>query len=151
MKTRAFTGFPVLLIFSVESMHSLQQLPLLAAARVIDKVPGENLFQLADREVLYRLFVVEIRQRGPDPPLCRRADLQSTRGSELLSPTQREDCTQFSFSDKRSFSSADAGRKRPAHLQDAFSGLQVQEGRCWSIIMLLREKKPDLSCVKLWK
>lgn len=61
-------------------MHSLQQLPLLAAAGVIDKVPGENLFQLADGEVLYRLFIVQIRQRGPDPPLRRRTDLQSTRG-----------------------------------------------------------------------
>ena len=76
---KVLTGFPVLLIFSVESMHSLQQLPLLAAAGVIDKVPSENLFQLTDREVLYRLFIVEIRQRGSDPSLCRRADLQSTQ------------------------------------------------------------------------
>lgn len=74
-----------MLILSVESVHSLQQLPLLAAARVIDKVPGENLFQLADREVFYRLLIVQIRQRGPDPPLCRRTDLQSTEDKELLS------------------------------------------------------------------
>lgn len=66
-------------------MHSLQQLPLLAAARVIDKVPGENLFQLSDGEVFYRLFIVQIRQRGPDPPLCRRTDLQSTRETESWS------------------------------------------------------------------
>lgn len=39
-------------------MHSLQQLPLLAAAGVIDKVPGQNLFELADWEVFYRLFIV---------------------------------------------------------------------------------------------
>lgn len=56
-------------------MHALQQLPLLAAARVIDEVPGENLFKLSDGEVLYRLFIVEIGQRGPDPPLRRWADL----------------------------------------------------------------------------
>lgn len=80
------TGFPVLLVFSVEAMHSLQELPLLAAARVIDKVPGKNLFKLADREVFYRLFIVQIRQRGPDPPLCRRTDLQSIRETELQSP-----------------------------------------------------------------
>lgn len=83
VKSKTLTGFPVLLIFSVESMHSLQELPLLAATRVIDKVPGKNLFQLADREVLYRLFIVQIRQRGPDPPLCRRTDLQSIRETEL--------------------------------------------------------------------
>jgi len=82
------TGFPVLLIFSIQSMHPLQQLPLLTAAGVIDKVPGENLFQLADGEVFYRLFVVQIRQRGPDPPLCRRTDLQSTQETELRSITQ---------------------------------------------------------------
>lgn len=75
VQSETLTGFPVLLIFSVESVHSLQELPLLAAARVIDKVPGKNLFQLSDREVLYRLFIVQIRQRGPDPPLCRWADL----------------------------------------------------------------------------
>lgn len=80
---KTLTGFPVLLIFSVESMHSLQELPLLAAARVIDKVPGKNLFQLADREVFYRLFIVQIRQRGSNSPLCRRADLQSIGETEL--------------------------------------------------------------------
>lgn len=77
-KWKTLTGFPVLLVLSVESVHSLQQLPLLAAAGVIDKVPGENLFQLADGEVLYRGFVVQIGQWRPDPPLCRRADLQFT-------------------------------------------------------------------------
>lgn len=85
-QTKALTGLPVLLILSVEPVHSLQQLPLLAAARVIDEVPGENLFQLADGEVFYRLLVVQIRQRGPDPPLCRRTDLQSTEDTELWSP-----------------------------------------------------------------
>lgn len=74
-----FTGFPVLLILPVESMHSLQQLPLLTAARVIDKVPGQNLFQLAHGKVLYRLLVVQVRQRGPDPPLRGWADLQSAQ------------------------------------------------------------------------
>lgn len=84
-QTKALTGFPVLLILSVESVHSLQQLPLLTAARVIDEVPGEDLFQLADGEVFYRLLIVQIRQRGPDPPLCRRTDLQSTEDTELWS------------------------------------------------------------------
>lgn len=80
------TGFSVLLVFSVESVHSLQQLVLLAAARVIDKVPGKNLFQLADWEVFYRLLIVQIRQRGSDPPLCRRADLQSTKETVVSKP-----------------------------------------------------------------
>ena len=82
-QAKALTRLPVLLVLSVESVHSLQQLPLLAAARVIDKVPGKNLFQLADGEVLYGLFIVQIRQRGPDPPLRRRTDLRPPDDTEL--------------------------------------------------------------------
>lgn len=71
------TGLPVLLVLPVKSVHSFQQLPLLTAAGVVDEVPGEDLLELADREVLYRLLVVQIWQRGSDPPLCRRTDLQT--------------------------------------------------------------------------
>lgn len=70
------TGLPVLLVVLVEPMHPLQQLPLLTAARVVDKVTGQNLFELPDRQVLNGLLIVQIRQRGPHPPLCHRADLQ---------------------------------------------------------------------------
>lgn len=114
-------------------MHSLQQLPLLAAAGVIDKVPGENLFQLTDGEVFYRLFVVQIRQRGPDPPLCRRTDLQSIASSvwnHLLFLRY-----------KHSFVNV-VSKTRVLHLYHIFSGLQVQERRCWRVLLLLPEKKP---------
>lgn len=80
-RASALTGFPVLLVFSVEAMHSFQQLPLFTAAGVVDEVPGEDLLQLAHREVLYGLLVVQVGQRGPDPPLRRRADLHAARGS----------------------------------------------------------------------
>lgn len=96
-QTKALTGLPVLLILSVESVHALQQLPLLAAARVIDEVPGEDLFQLADGEVFYRLLVVQIRQRGPDPPLCRRTDLQSTEHALKASSGRYNICFFFFF------------------------------------------------------
>lgn len=70
------TGLPVLLVLPVQAVHSLQQLPLLTAARVVDEVAGEDLFELADGEVFYGLLVVQIGQRRSDPPLRRRADLK---------------------------------------------------------------------------
>lgn len=108
------TGLPVLLVFSVESMHSLQQLVLLAAARVVDKVPGQNLFELADGEVLYRRLVVQVRQRGPDPPLRRRTHLRFTRDTELgsASPPLRARYT------------VPRGRR---YLDDVFAAIQIQE------------------------
>lgn len=72
---KELTGLSVLLVLPVQAVHSLQQLPLLAAARVVDKVPGKDLFELADREVFYRLLVVQVRQRRSDPPLCCWTDL----------------------------------------------------------------------------
>lgn len=137
VKSKTLTGFPVLLIFSVESMHSLQQLPLLAAARVIDKVPGENLFQLADGEVFYRLFIVQIRQRGPDPPLRRRTDLESARETE---PWSLHSLKALSVYSNLCSASANAIHYcKVLYLNHVFSGLQVQERRCWSILMLLFE------------
>ena len=150
VKSKVPTGFPVLLVLSVESMHSLQQLPLLAAARVIDKVLGENLFQLSDGEVLYRLFIVQIRQRGPDPPLCRRTDLQSTQEMELRSVNQRHDWLFLKASlNYKNFCTSSiktcsvlcmCKKKEMSYVYNIFSGRQVQEGRCWSILMLLCEK-----------
>lgn len=109
-------------------MHPLQQLPLLAAAGVIDKVPGENLFELSHGEVLDRLFVVQIGQRGPDPPLCRRTDLQREQsGSQQThSPI---------------FGSSTLNRRRPPYLHETLCRLQVQEGRRWSVLLLLLEKE----------
>lgn len=78
---KELTGLPVLLVLPVQSVHSLQQLPLLAAAGVVDEVPGEDLFELADREVFYCLLVVQIRQRRSDPPLGRRTDLKSIKNT----------------------------------------------------------------------
>lgn len=75
-KPKVFTGLPVQLRLSVQSVHSLQQLPLLAAAGVIDKIPSQDFLQLADGEVFNRVFVVQIRERGSDPPLSRRTDLE---------------------------------------------------------------------------
>lgn len=115
-------------------MHSLEQLPLLAAARVIDKVPGQNLFQLPHREVFYRLFIVQIRQRGPDPPLRRRTDLQiHTVASQW--PVSRL------FSARCSSISRKCANRTIQYLDHVFCGLQVQEGRCWSVLMLLLAQK----------
>lgn len=60
MKRKALTGLPVLFILPVEPVHSLQQLPLLAAARVVDKVPGQDLLQLTDGQVFDGLLVVQV-------------------------------------------------------------------------------------------
>lgn len=73
------TGLPVELVFSVEAMHALQQLPLFAAARVVDKVPGEDFLQLANRQPLNGVLVVQIGQRGADPPLRGRDRLRRAR------------------------------------------------------------------------
>lgn len=122
-KFKVLTWLPVLLVFSVESMHSLQQLPLLAAARVIDKVPGENLFQLADGQVFYRLLVVEIRQRGSDPPLCRWTDLQSTHSSRAVI-TYRATMIAFPLTLKiRTVRRCRCAQKRVSHLYETFRGL----------------------------
>lgn len=55
------TGLPVLLVLPVEPMYPLYQLPLLTAARVVDKVTGQNLFELPDRQALNVPFVVQVR------------------------------------------------------------------------------------------
>ena len=76
------TGFPVLQVLSVQPVHSLQQLPLLTAARVVDEVAGQDLLQLAHRQHLDGLLRVQVGQRGPDPSLGGRAHLGNGRWEE---------------------------------------------------------------------
>jgi len=74
-RTAAPTWFPVLLRLSVEPADSLHQLPLLTAARVVDKVPGQDLLQLPDRQALDVPRAWEVRQWGSGPAACLRANL----------------------------------------------------------------------------
>ena len=76
------TGFPVLQVLSVQSVDALQQLPLLTAARVVDKVAGQDLLQLAYRQHLDGLLRVQVGQRRPDPSLGGRAHLRNERRRE---------------------------------------------------------------------
>lgn len=110
------TGLPVLLVLPVESVHSFQQLPLLAAAGIVDEVPGEDLLELADGEVFYRLLVVQIRQRRSDPPLRRRTDLQPKEHTESHTDPASESIPYTCTLTRLYF-----------YLQDIFSWLQVQQ------------------------
>lgn len=53
------------LLVLVQPAHSLHQLPLLAAAFVVDKVPGEDFLQLSDAEQLDVIETAEVGQGGP--------------------------------------------------------------------------------------
>ena len=53
------------LLVVVEAGDPLHQLPLLAAALVVDKVAGQDLFQLAHAQALDVLNAAQVRQRGP--------------------------------------------------------------------------------------
>lgn len=110
------TGLPVLLVLPVQSVHSFQQLPLFTAAGIVDKVPGEDLLELADREVLYRLLVVQIRERCSDPPLGRRTDLQPKEYTESDTYPASESILYTCALTLLYF-----------YLQDVFSWLQVQQ------------------------
>lgn len=46
------TWFPVLFSLPVKSADTLHQLPLLTAPWIVDKIPGQYLFQLPDRQAL---------------------------------------------------------------------------------------------------
>lgn len=83
---KELTGLSVLLVLPVQPVHSLQQLPLLAAAGVVDEVPGQDLLELADGEVFDGLLGVQVRQRRSDPPLGRRADLKAVTNTHTLTP-----------------------------------------------------------------
>lgn len=110
------TGLAVLLVLPVESVHPFQQLPLLAAAGIVDEVPGEDLLELADGEVFYRLLVVQIRQRRSDPPLGRRTDLQPKEHTESYTDPASE-----------SILSTYTLALPYFYLQDILSWLQVQQ------------------------
>lgn len=110
------TGLPVLLVLPVESVHSFQQLPLLAAAGIIDEVPGEDLLELADGEVFYGLLVVQVRQRRSDPPLGRGTDLRP-----------KEHTVSHTDPAPESILSTHTLARLYFYLQDIFSWLQVQQ------------------------
>lgn len=52
------------LLVVVEAGDPLHQLPLLAAAFVVDKVAGQDLLELAHAQALDILHAVQVRQRG---------------------------------------------------------------------------------------
>lgn len=53
------------LLVLVQAPHSLHQLPLLTAAFVVHKVPGQDFLQLPDTERLDVIQAGQVRQRRP--------------------------------------------------------------------------------------
>lgn len=81
------TGFAVVQVLSVQSPHSLHQLPLLTATGKVDKIPGQDFLQLSHSELLHVVHARQVRERrSPRPPhhLTNQKELHLTPSTTVV-------------------------------------------------------------------